>query len=153
MAYTPYQPYFANPYGFQPMPMQNSTPVPSVQQTPAPQSNSGLIWVQGEAGAKSYFVAAGQTVMLMDSEESRFFLKSSDASGMPLPLRVFTYSEQIGENGAKMPSNAPDMSAKEFVTRDEYNGLKAEIERLQAQFCENSAKSKVKTAKESVDNA
>ena len=49
------------------------------------QNNNGLIWVQGEAGAKSYLVAPNTTIMLMDSEASKFYLKSADASGMPLP--------------------------------------------------------------------
>ena len=52
---------------------------------PQPQSGNGLIWVQGEAGAKSYLVAANSTVMLMDSEADVFYLKSADASGMPMP--------------------------------------------------------------------
>ena len=95
-------------------------------------SNSGLIWVQGETGAKSYLVAPGQTVMLMDSEDNRFFLKSSDSSGMPLPLRVFRYSEQIAGEPQKTPLNAPDNEAREFVTRDEFEALKAEINALSA---------------------
>ena len=52
------------------------------------QGNNGIVWVQGEAAAKSYPVAPNTTVMLLDSENSTFYLKTSDASGMPLPLRV-----------------------------------------------------------------
>lgn len=59
---------------------------------PAPQSNP--IWVQGEEGAKAYMVAPGSSVMLMDSENTVFYLKSSDQSGMPLPLRIFDYTER-----------------------------------------------------------
>ena len=44
------------------------------------QSQPGINWVQGEAGAKSFLVGAGQTVMLMDSEESVFYIKSTDQS-------------------------------------------------------------------------
>lgn len=95
--------------------------------TPTPSGNSGLIWVQGETGAKSYLVAPGQTVMLMDSEDNRFFLKSSDNSGMPLPLRIFRYSEQTAGEQQKTPLNTPDTEAREFVTRDEFEALKAEI--------------------------
>lgn len=101
-------------------------------------SNSGLIWVQGETGAKSYLVAPNQTVMLMDSEDNRFFLKSSDSSGMPLPLRIFRYSEQIAGEPQKTPLNAPDTEAREFVTRDEFEALKAEI----SAFTAKSSKSK-----------
>lgn len=81
--YNPYQSQYVSQMAAQPMQMPN----------PQQQPNSGLIWVQGEAGAKSYLVAPNTTVMLMDSETQRFYLKSSDASGMPLPLRTFEYAE------------------------------------------------------------
>ena len=71
--------------------MQNSVVQPPISSQPmqVQQPNNGLIWVQGESGAKSYLVAPNATVMLMDSEGERFYLKSADASGMPLPLRFF----------------------------------------------------------------
>lgn len=62
--------------------------------TPTNPSNNGMVWVQGEAGAKSYLVGAGQSVLLMDAEGSTFYIKSTDASGMPMPLRVFDYKER-----------------------------------------------------------
>lgn len=68
---------------------QNYQPFPQSQQP-----TSSLIWVQGEGGAKSYLVGAGQSVLLMDAEGSTFYIKSTDASGMPMPLRVFDYKER-----------------------------------------------------------
>lgn len=59
------------------------------QPQPPAQQSSPIIWVQGEEGAKAYMVAAGNSVLLMDSENSTFYIKSTDASGMPQPLRVF----------------------------------------------------------------
>ena len=66
------------------------------QQTQQP--TSSLIWVQGEGGAKSYLVGAGQSVLLMDAEGSTFYIKSTDTSGMPMPLRVFDYKERTQTN-------------------------------------------------------
>ena len=98
------------------------------QPTPAPSTNS-LIWVQGEAGAKSYLVAPNATVMLMDSEGDRFYIKSADASGMPLPLRIFDYTER-----STMPSqpnngsvSGEKLNIDNFVTREEFEQLKASI--------------------------
>lgn len=88
----------------------------------APQNNSGLIWIQGEQAAKSYLVAPNTTVLLMDSEASRFYLKSSDASGMP-QLRVFEYKE-LAQNG-KEPQ-AMDMSG--FATKAELDAFREEIQ-------------------------
>ena len=86
------------------------------------QTNNGLVWVQGEAGAKSFLVAPGTTIMLMDSEGERFYLKSADASGMPLPLRTFEYKE-LAET-SQQPANTPapiseDMNTK-YITREEF---------------------------------
>ena len=94
------------------------------QQPPAhPQGNSGLLWVQGEAGAKSFLLAPGQTVMLMDSEDSVFYIKTADASGMPMPLRVFDYRERTTAQTTAPITN----DTNRFVTREEFNELLEKI--------------------------
>ena len=107
--------------------MQN--PVISQTVPSQTQPTNSLIWVQGEAGAKSYLVAPNATVMLMDSEGDRFYLKSADASGMPLPLRVFEYKE-VG-NAPRSDFNAATNDfanfGDRFVTREEFEQLKAYI--------------------------
>ena len=101
-------------------PVQDSTaqfmPGYQVQQAPQSAPQNGLLWVQGEPGAKSFFVAPGQSALLMDSEAPRFYIKTADGSGMPLPLRVFEYAEVTGQ-AARQP--APAMDYSQFVTRDE----------------------------------
>lgn len=93
---------------------------PYQQPTAQPQQGgSSLIWVQGEAGAKSYLVAPGNTVMLMDSESERFYIKSADASGMPLPLRVFAYQE-LTQQGVQAPAVAEQPNLNNFITREEF---------------------------------
>ena len=93
------------------------------------QTNNGLVWVQGEAGAKSFLVAPGCTVMLMDSEGERFYLKSADASGMPLPLRVFEYKErtETAQQTTGGSVAAFDDLDNKFVTRDEFERRMASI--------------------------
>ena len=88
-----------------------------------PQTNQGLLWVQGEAGAKSYLVAPNTTVLLMDSEGSRFYLKSTDNAGMP-SLRVFEYSE-VSQNAPQAPQSAQTNLDDKYVTREEYSRLQA----------------------------
>lgn len=95
--------------------------IPQVQQTQPPQTNQGLLWVQGEAGAKSYLVAPNTTVLLMDSEGSRFYLKSTDNAGMP-SLRVFEYSE-VSQNALQATQNLQINLDDKYVTREEYNVL------------------------------
>lgn len=83
------------------------------------QANNPIIWVQGEAGAKSYLIAPGQSVLLMDSESNCFYIKSSDVSGMPLPLRVFDYTERVVLKN--------ETTQTDFITRDEFEKRLAEI--------------------------
>lgn len=99
---------------------------PTMQAQP-PQTNQGLLWVQGEAGAKSYLVAPNTTVLLMDSEGSRFYLKSTDNAGMP-SLRVFEYSE-VAQNAPQAAQSVQTNLDDKYVTREEYN-------RLQKQYAE-----------------
>lgn len=87
-------------------------------------ANSGLQWVQGETGAKSYYVAPNTTVLLMDSEAPKFYLKTVDASGMPLPLRVFKY-EEVRADATEPKAERVDLSG--YVTRDEFDKKIAEI--------------------------
>ena len=84
----PYQYSFGVPgqmNQFQQQPVQ--MPAQPVQQPQ--QNNNGILWVSGEVGAKSYLVAPGTSVLLMDSESEKFYIKSTDVSGMPQPLRTF----------------------------------------------------------------
>ena len=116
-----YQPnYYGGMYNPQPQVPQIRTPA----QAPQQQANSGLIWVQGESGAKSYLVAPNTTVLLMDSESNKFYLKSSDVSGMPQPLRVFEYTEKTGQQTQKA---APDVDLGEYVTKREFDEFKTTL--------------------------
>ena len=74
--------YYNYPVNYQPY-MQQSMPAANTQQ--------GIIWVQGEAAAKSYLVAPGSTVQLWDSEEKVIYLKSADTSGMP-SMKILDYT-------------------------------------------------------------
>lgn len=102
-----------------------------VQMPTQPQGQQGApIWVQGEAGAKSFLVAPGQSLILMDSESEVFYIKSTDASGVPLPLRTFDYKERAG--GAQKPVQAAQTPSVEYVTRAEFDALTAKIAELTA---------------------
>ena len=96
-------PYPIYPYQPNSMPTYNT-----------PQTGTDIIWVQGLAGAKAYPVAAGRSAQLMDSEDSLFYIKTTDASGMPQPLRIFKY-EEISEGAAQ----TPQIDTSDFVTKDE----------------------------------
>lgn len=132
-SYTPYNPYavvpnpmpagrYAGPPQNSAMPY-NAPPVQMPQQysyAPAPQPQSDIHWVQGSSGAKAYNVEPGKSALLMDSESNKFYIKSSDQSGMPLPLRSFRYTEEV-EDVESQKSGSPDMS--QYMTKDDFKKM------------------------------
>lgn len=116
--------YSPTQYGTYMNNMGNNYPMSYPQAYPQQQAqnNNGLIWVQGEAAAKSYLVAAGASVLLMDSEAPIFYIKSTDAAGMPMPLRTFQYSEVV-QNTAQSQAS---------LNSAEYIELKKRCEDLEA---------------------
>lgn len=104
---------------------------PQMQAVPQPQVNQGLLWVSGEVGAKSYLVAPNSTVLLMDSDAQRFYLKSADNAGMP-SLRIFEYNEvtNIPQNAPQAPNTDLKELDSKYVKREEYEGLKRQYEAI-----------------------
>lgn len=111
-----YQPY--QPYQDRMAQMNQYQPVP--QPMAAPTNNQGILWVQGETGAKSYLVAPGSCVLLMDSDDTVFYLKTADQSGMP-SLRTFKYSEITGQKSFDKTGQ------NNFVNREEFENFKNNI--------------------------
>lgn len=124
MAYNTYFPnsYYPNYYGNQQMPPQASQMASNAQQG----QSANLIWVQGENAAKAYPVASGQSVLLMDSEDSVMYIKSTDQSGMPQPLRIFEYKEKTGHQNASVIASKP---SEDYVSRKEFEAFRDDVRR------------------------
>ena len=132
----PYTPgYGYNPYQFgqmnplQPQ-MDRLAQMQAQDQQPqeSQQVNQGILWVQGEAGAKSDLVAPNTSVLLMDSENSNFYIKTTDAAGMPT-LRTFAYKEVVF--GSQEPQKQAEINLDDkYVTRQEYDDLRGKYEEL-----------------------
>lgn len=95
-------------------------------------NNGGMIWVQGEAGAKSYLVSAGNTVQLMDAERPVFYIKETGHDGVPRPLRIFEYKE--------ITPVAEQVATSSGVSREEYEELRKQLDRLTAMLSEPKEK-------------
>lgn len=133
------------PQGYQPAILpQYQQAIPQIQQNVPQQQvqpqNNGIIWVQGEQAAKGYPVAPNQSVLLMDSEQSAFYIKSADNAGMPQPLRIFDYSERKAE---QIPAQQPEHN---FVTHSEFEEKLEEIKSM----IKTTTKEKKTNAKSSV---
>lgn len=121
MAYNPF-PVNYQPAQFYYPQQQNQNVQP---QTPTIQQSNGIIWVQGEAGAKSYMVAPNTTVQLWDSESDVIYLKSADASGMP-SMKIIDYKVRNSMSD-QSSSITPQIN---YATKDDINVLQTEIDKL-----------------------
>ena len=129
---------YNNPYQFN-NPYQPYTPPAQTYQA---QPDTSIIWVQGESGAKAYPVQNGKSVVLFDSESEHFFIKTADASGMPQPLRVFSYSE-TNENEMRTPA----IDTSQFITRDEFEEV---IEKLKERPATYQRRENVRNGKQTI---
>lgn len=100
---------------------QQGTNIPYQSQNAVSGANTGIIWVQGEMGAKSYLVAPNNTVQLWDSESQTIYLKSADASGMP-SMKILDYV--IREPG----STEKEVEVTNYATKEEIESVRREIE-------------------------
>ena len=116
------------PVGYQPYysPQFNQVPQPQAQQ-----NNNSIIWVQGEAGAKSYMVAPNTTVQLWDSEQQTIYLKSADASGMP-SIKTLDYT--IRSEAPKSPQESFHAQAPIEISRKDLDALQSQIDALKDEF-------------------
>ena len=87
-------------------------------------NNSGnlmTIAVSTEDEVNNYPVAAGMTVLLISFNLGKFWLKSTNTSGIPEPLRIFPFKEE------KPNQVQPQQNA---VTREEFSELAESVKKL-----------------------
>jgi len=120
MAYNPamYQTYgsmYGNSYGQYPQGQASMTPAPAPVQNYAPAQTMpvGMIWVDGEVGAKAQQMPAGWPVNtplpLWDTNDTIIYLKSTNQMGMPNPLQKLKYTME--ENIPKYAGNVQNRPA------------------------------------------
>lgn len=110
---------FQNPYLPYPPQFYANTqfPIPPVQTA---QDTLEVRFIQGGSNsAKAYPVMPGKTILLMDSEESKFFLKTMEANGVPKPLREFKYEEVFEANDIPIAKEV----TPEYVTKEDFNAF------------------------------
>ena len=108
---------------------------PQMQQVSQGQNVHGLIWVDGEVGAKAYQlpqgIPANQPVALLDTNDTVIYLKSVNPMGMPNPIQKahYTLEEHRGTGPAKSgvaePESAPDMAR--YVRKEDMEQMKQEL--------------------------
>lgn len=129
MAYNyPYAPQFTYPGANYALTANNYQP------TGGPVNN--LFWVSGETGAKSYPMAPNSNALLMDTEDSKFYIKSVDLLGAAT-IRTYEYKEVQPEPvtpkeapAAKPAAENITATASDYVSREEFEKLKKSVDDL-----------------------
>ena len=81
------------------------------------QPDQGLIRVTGIDGARAYQMRPNSTVALFDANEDLMYIKVTDGAGFPT-IRTFKFEEL----------SPTSVSVSNFVTREEFDELRKEIE-------------------------
>ena len=84
------------------------------------------VLVQGEANANSYPVGIGNTVLLMDFEGGKFWIKTNP-NGIRQPPRSFSFTETT-------PQPINQNRSENLVTREEFNALNSKLDKLLAEL-------------------
>lgn len=134
-----YQPSYQPAYA---QPNQTAYAQPAAASyTPTAQSPLGIIWVDGEVGAKAFQLPNGWPVNtplpLWDTNDTIIYLKSTNPMGMPNPLQKIHYrmdENQQSGNNAFTRSAAPALMAgdsaethTEYATKDDLERMKKEL--------------------------
>ena len=113
---------------------QSMAQLPQAQNT---QSGHGLIWVDGEVGAKAYQFPQGwppnQPIALWDTNDTVIYLKSINPMGMPNPLQKAHYTLEGVKSGVKDQGYSedtesvklPDMT--QYVRKDDLERMKQDL--------------------------
>jgi hypothetical protein len=110
-------------------------------------------FVQGKMGAASYpMMSSNTTAYLFDVlDQTKFYIKATDAFGMALPLREHEYHE-ITNQAQTTPQAVPVVeteASQETVSKAEFEELKAQLATLVQQ---NKRYNQSKPRKEHQDN-
>lgn len=137
--YPQYQMYPANSYQ-----QSYGTVQQPVYQQPAnsfqtQQAAIGIVWVDGEIGAKAYQLPANwpanSPMPLWDTNDTIIYLKSTNPMGMPNPLQKIHYrmeetsKQPMMQSGqtALPPAEQTSHDRSDYVTKDDLERLKEEL--------------------------
>lgn len=106
--------FYGTPYGYQQpnmVTMQNRKP-------------GSIIWVHGDEGARSYYVAPNDSVILLDADiEGKMYIKTADNIGM-CTLRYFNFNEIIDVHPNQMTNSV------QYATKQDVQELRDLIDSL-----------------------
>lgn len=89
-----------------------------------------FIWVNSRKEAEEYPLGANGAQMMMNRNEKVFYLKSCDGFGMVQSFKAFPYTEETSGNAPENKGSTTADGESNYVSRQEFEELKAEFEKL-----------------------
>lgn len=80
-------------------------------------ANSNICWVMGLESAKAYPTMPGRTILLMDSESPKFYIKTMDNNGYA-SIKTYNFQEEVAVE--------PASSTADYITREQLEAILAE---------------------------
>jgi hypothetical protein len=123
-----YQPNYPNyQQAFQPYYQQIQQLQNQIQQSQQTNQNGGMFYfVNSQKEVEDWVLNAGQTAFFFERNASVFYIKSVAQNGLSQPIEVYDYSQRLSDSAE---SHLDDKGDK-YITRDEFEALKAELEAL-----------------------
>lgn len=138
-------PYSSNPYNNNNNNYLNRSYVPSTPTTQQQQQSyqNNIIWVKGKENARSMQIPPNSTVILLDSEVGKFYIKTTDDIGLG-KLRVFSYVEEPDNDSTNTSSSVPNIDLSNYVTKTKLEEIVKEIKNNNEQPVVSTVKSDAK---------
>ena len=118
-------------YGLYQNPQMAQRPMP-MQPQPQDVPFNDIKFVTADE-AKAYIVMPNTKVMLMDRDNSVFYIKSADGLGKSM-LEAFKYARLEDNANEPVSSDFDPKESKNFVTKDDLKGIDEKLDQLQKQI-------------------
>lgn len=109
------------PYGYQQYLMSAQQPL----QNP---TGSSLYFVNSQKEVEDWVLGAGQTAFFFERNAPIFYIKSVAQNGLSQPIEIYDYQQKT--QTVEEPKSEPQIDMSMFVTKDEFNELKKQIDSL-----------------------
>lgn len=108
------------------------------------QTGQGIIWVDGEVGAKAFQMPQGWSpntpIPLWDTNDTIIYLKSINQMGMPNPLQKIKYQmEDVPQMLPAGQQSGTGSQGADYATKDDLSNLRTEIQSLKEMLSNKSA--------------
>ena len=142
----PYNNYLNRSYQSYPQMQQQQQVYPNTTQT----SQNNIIWVKGKENARSMQLPPNSTVVLLDSEVGKFYIKTTDDIGLGR-LRVFNYIEEPDNTEQSSQSN-PNLDLSNYVTKSQLQEVIKEMKNNEQPISTANSKSTATKQKSTIVN-